>query len=300
MNIKNMDLNLLVLFKALATYRNVSKAASEVGLSQPAMSHALNRLRETFEDELFIRTPKGMIPTEKALYLESIISVKLDELEKGMFSGEGFDPGSSTRKFRLCGTDLNNLSFLPRLMKLLKSDAPLVNIQTLPPDESTFFENMESGKVDLSIGVEVPRRANFLYETIFQDDHVGVTRKSNLNIDARVSLKSFANSEHLLVAPLGGENGPIDKLLEAQDLSRRKSVITTQFGDVPWLLLERDLIVCLPRSTAKKFCSILPLKMFKLPVKMDDIKVEMVWHARTNSSEAHQWLRQLTRDNFTL
>ena len=299
MNINNIDLNLLLVFDALFTQRSVTKAASQLNLSQPALSHALNRLRHTFNDELFLRSPKGMSPTDKAFSLKSGIDKILNTIKEELLDEKVFDPKTSTKQFHICSTDNEQLTYLKNLFHRLKEVAPNIRIKFSSPSVGTFFEDMESAKVDLSFGVNTPKLSHFSYEKIYSESFVCLLKNNIKTPIKRLTLKKYLELDHILVAPLGGDTGPVDDCLDKMKLTRNVSVVVRNFSLVPFYLLDRELIFTAPKRLAQEFVKQFDVKLYNTPLKLPDFDVEMIWHKRTQDSEAHIWLRQMVKESLS-
>ncbi len=291
MNIRNVDLNLLLVFDALATHRSVTKAARQLNLSQPALSHALNRLRETLEDDLFVRGPKGMFPTEKALSLQDGIHKILQSIEKELFEENEFLANSSNRLFRLCCTENESLSYINNFICDLQKQAPKIRFQFLNPQISDFLENMESGKTDLSFAVNLPKVSNYNYETLYSESYVCLVRKQCKTIGNRLTLKKYLAHDHILVSPLGDGKGPVDDVLAKLGHKRNISIIAPNFALIPFYLTKRDMIFTAPSLLAKELAEQFDLKVLKPPINVPNFEIQMVWHKRTDNSAPHEWLR---------
>lgn len=300
MNINNIDLNLLLVFDALFKQRSVTKAASQLNLSQPALSHALNRLRHTFNDELFLRSPKGMSPTDKAFSMKVGIDKILNTIKEELLDEKIFDPKTSTKLFHICSTDNEQLTHLKILFKRLKIIAPGIRVKYSYPNVATFFEDMESAKVDLSFGVNTPKLSHFSYENIYSEGLVCLIKNNNQTPIKRLTLKKYLEMDHILVAPLGGNTGPVDDYLDKIKLTRKVSAIVQNFALVPFYLLERDLIFTSPKALAKEFIKQFDLKLYKVPLDLPEFNVEMIWHKRTQNNDAHVWLRQMIKESLSL
>lgn len=292
MNISNIDLNLLVVFKAIYEHRSISIAATRLHLSQPTISHALNRLRDTFQDELFIRSNKGMIPSVKAKELGPFIIEQLSILDRGLFQESEFIPKLSEREFTLCGTDYDASLWMADLSAHFQKIAPKLRLSMNGIDIKTYYENMTSGAVDFSFGVNIPKMNSIHKVTLAHHKYCVLTREDNPHINKRLSLKKYAELDHLLFAPTGTAGGIVDLALESHGLKRNVAVRIPYLSSAPWFLLERDLLLTIPERYAEKLLKFLPLKRLAPPIEIDGFDHQMIWHKRVHNSEPHIWLRR--------
>lgn len=298
MNISTMDLNLLFIFDSLFKTRSVSNSARELGLSQPALSNALSRLRRTLDDDLFLRSSNGMIPTQKSLELQPVISSILASLEFQILKKKHFDFKTSKRCFNICATDNELLTYINHFICSKEISLTDLKFKLTSPKASDFFQNMESGTVDLSFGVDIPIRSNFELEEIYNQKYVCLTKVS-LSSSKTISLKKYLSLDHILVSPLGGESGPVDFKLQELGLKRNISLITPSFSLLPQYLLKRDYIVTLPELMAKEFSHKYKLNIYQLPFEIEEIKMQMIWHKSVSNDEAHIWLRKKIKENIS-
>jgi DNA-binding transcriptional LysR family regulator len=292
MNIKSLDLNLLLVFNALMETKSVSKGAKILGLSQPAMSHALSRLRESLEDELFVRTPKGMIPTAKSEKIKDHISKGLNVIEKGLFENDQFSSQNSERNFSITSSDCECMTFIPYLVTDIIKNSPNISLTFRPPTFESFIADLDSSKTDVALGVGVAPRANLVIEKIYDEEYICLTRKSNSLVKSEVSLKEYLEFEHILIDPLGARKGIVDSSLEKIGVKRSIRVSIPQFALTPWIFLNNDLVVTIPKTLGEEFLKILPVKSFKPPVEIQKLEGQMIWHKRNNNDPGHIWLRE--------
>jgi DNA-binding transcriptional LysR family regulator len=298
MHVGTVDLNLLVALRALLTERNVTRAARRVGLSQSAMSHALARLRETFSDPLFLRSREGLIPTERALRLEPALNDALRRLDEEVLADRPFDPRTSDRHFRIACHDLEQLALLPRLVPQVTREAPRVKLEFNVPDERLPWRALQDGRLDFALAVRVEDRPGLYAEELFDEDFVVVVRKSDPRFRKGVDLAAFVAAHHLLVTPFGGLTGIVDDALRERGLARSVRLGCTQFSLAPWILLESDMILTLPRTAATLFARALPLALHEPPLPLPRFSVHAIWAERSQSDPAHRWLRQAFRECF--
>jgi DNA-binding transcriptional LysR family regulator len=293
---KTLDLNLLVALEALLRERSVTKAARSVGLSQPAMSRALERLREVLGDPLLVRVGHRMVLTERAGLLVERSERLAREVEELFSAPAAFDPGTSTRTFRLVASDYVQLQVLEAVQGLLAREAPRVALLVLPVSERPSVELLRSGEADLLLGPvppEVPGTELHQVE-IFADSFVGLARKGHPALrGGRLTLEAYASLSHVLVSPRGKGKGFMDMELEKHGLSRHVALTVPSFLLVPHVVAASDHVSVLTASVVATFCRLLPLRTFELPVPAPPSRVFLLWHERTHREPAHRWLREL-------
>lgn len=289
MNIYNFDLNLLRVLDALLRERNVSRAAERLSLSQPAVSNALNRLRELLDDPLLVRVGRAMQPTPRALSLEVPIRDALQQIEHTLNAGDYFDPATSRQRFVIAVTDYVELICMPSLMARLASVAPGIQlaIQHLTP--SLPAAALDDGELDLVLGrfVDVPTRFHtrrWASETL----QVAV-RKGHPLIGKTLNLDAFLRLRHLWVH--GGQTrGMVDQWLEGQGLSRDVVYTTPNYLQAAHIVASSDLAAVLPTQLARHFARLLPLQLFNLPFDLGAFQLDIVSVAQRERDAALQWL----------
>lgn len=293
-NLASIDLNLLVVFDALMSERNVTRAGKKIGLSQPATSNALSRLRGLFEDELFVRTPDGMQPTPKAINLAHPIQQVLLKIQSTLAKESPFSPDISERLFSIGMADHGELVILPQLMHQLESVAPKIKIRVRSLDRQAALKMLDKDDLDLVVGF-FPEYSSWHQEKLlFREKFVGVCRQDNEMIAEKVSIEDYLAASHLLVSPSNEDmTGLVDKLLQQQDLKRHISMAVPHFLVAPFILSKTDLIATLAERVAKTYAEILGLKIFSLPLEAGGFPVSMLWHSKNNSDPAHTWLREV-------
>jgi DNA-binding transcriptional LysR family regulator len=298
MNISNIDLNLLVIFKAIYEQRNISKVALNLGLSQPTISHALKRLRETFNDELFIRSKNLMSPTSKANQIGPFVIQKLDELEQGLFENKKWNPLKSNKTFNLSGTSYDSTLWLPRLSKILKKQAPDIQLNFRGISLESYFERMLNAEVDLSFGVNLPDHASFNMETLNECGFSLIAKKSSYKHTDSISLSDYLSKKHALYTPTEKPGSVVDDSLKKIKKFREIAVKTPYLDSIPLLVCEGDLLSIIPDFYANRMKKFFPIKVFPLPIKLPRFKHQMVWHKGLENSQEHMWLRDIIKREY--
>lgn len=295
MRLEGLDLNLLVALRALLAERHVTRAAARVGLSQPAMSHALARLREVLGDPLLVRTPAGMQPTARAEAMAGPLELALEDLSRVLASPRPFDPATSTHKFRIATNDYIELVLLPRLLARIWEEAPGVDVRvTNLAGEAS--EDLAEGRVDVVIGMVGQLGAPSLppglrFQRVVADRFVCVVREGHPVTKKRLTLDEFVSLSHALVSPRGATGSVVDTALEALGRKRRVAVEVPHFLVAPHVVRETDVVLTLAQRVAEKLAPLLGLRRIAPPLELPGFTMSMVWHERHHLAPAHVWLR---------
>jgi len=291
MNISDIDLKSLQIFVALVAERNASRVAERVGLSQPAVSHSLGRLRHLFQDRLFVRTRTGMIPTSRALELVEPVKQAIGLLEQTIRVPKEFQPKQARDLFKVGATDYVEWLLLPKLCAAVAAEAPNVQLETESLPERLPFRQLEKGDFDLAIGFFPDAPESLFKKDLFQDEFVVLVGPQFPNNKKTLGLKELLKHRHLLVAPWGGMRNLMDRILEKKGMQRAVHVSTTHFLVAPMIVMETDYVVTLPRQLAESFAKLLPVRSIEHPVKFPPFSITMLWHNRTHYEAAHKWFR---------
>jgi len=291
MNVADLDLNLLRAFDAIAAEGSVTVAGERIGLSQPAMSNALSRLRQLFDDPLFVRTPRGMRPTPFAQQLAQPVREALRLIQGALQQHAGFDPRSSGNTFRLFMSDIGEMVFLPGLLERIKHDAPGVKIEVVRIPIKDVHTALEAGELDLAVGFLPGLTTGMLQQPLFREHYVCMLRADHPLIGAKVSAKQFREASHVVVSYAGTGHQVIAETFLAEGLGERIAVRVPHFLVVPMILARTDLIVTVPSRVAAIFAQTGNFKVLKLPLPMPSFEVRLHWHQRYNQDPANRWLR---------
>jgi DNA-binding transcriptional LysR family regulator len=294
-NIGAVDLNLLVVFEALIAERSVTRAAGRVGLSQPAVSNALARLRLLLNDPLLVRTGRGMEPTARALELSGPIQQALEGIRRALSPSASFEPERSPYTFRVRSADNLELSLLPRLLERLGRLAPLVDIVVDRVGDTTE-EDLRTGRIDLYLGSWFNVPSGLEQYLLQHETFACIARKGHPLIKSRLTLKAYMRAGHVLVEAGDRPSSVVDTVLADRGLGRRVVLRTPHFLVAPLMVARTDLIATLPRSVAASYAQFLPLNVFDPPLDAPGFPVQMVWHRRTREQAPHRWLRRLIMD----
>jgi DNA-binding transcriptional LysR family regulator len=299
MELARLDLNLLLVFHHLLREKRVSNVATVLSMSQPAVSSALGRLRASLGDELFLRTQSGMEPTPYALQLAEPVAVALEGLQQALNVRASFDPLTSERRFTLAMTDVGEMYFLPVLMDALAQAASGVTLQVVSVTQSSLKDDMASGRIDLALGLLPQLQAGFFQKALFRQAYVCLMRQGHaLSEKKRLSLKSFAQAQHVRIIAAGTGHGRVDEALEKQGLKRSFRLTVPHYVALGDVLGHSDLIATVPERFAQRVIAPFGLTTRPLPLHVEASAIHQFWHARLYKDPGHQWLRALVAQCF--
>jgi DNA-binding transcriptional LysR family regulator len=297
--VRSLDLNLLTAFAFLEQTRSVTIAARMLGLSQPAMSHILSRLRLALGDRLFVKTPKEMVPTPRALELAPFIHNMLAQIERAIFDVDVFSPQTLRRTFRIKTTDFIEAMLIPQLFSVLEQEAPAVKISVTSPEFRFPREALEQGLCDVAIGGFFDVLPDGFYQqTLFEDDFSCAVRKKHPRLGRRkeFTVQQFCEERHLLIAPGGELKSKLDDILTGRKKSRHTVAGCSSYLVSGWVLDQTDTVLTAPTRLINLFADKFEFTILPLPFKIPKISVVQVWHERNLQDLAHQWFRRLIRE----
>jgi DNA-binding transcriptional LysR family regulator len=306
MNLKSIDLNLLVYLDVLLRTRNVTRAAESLGISQPAMSNGLRRLRELFSDPLLVRTSHGMTPTERADSLQPMVREIVASVERAVGSDQDFDASKADRVFRISVSDYSESTIMLPLLRRLRSEASNITLDILTPSDVSY-EDVEGGNVDMVINRfdELPQ--SFHQRTIWRDSFSCMISHHN-PIRHNFNLESYLEASHVWVSKTGmgigvgvepgaGQRlGWVDDALARLGKTRRIRVFTRHYQAAMQLAELRDLIITLPTKAANLMKDDPGVIILPPPFEIPEIELKMAWSPLLQHNPAHQWLRRLIID----
>ena len=289
MNIKNFDLNLLRVFVMVYRLRSVSLAATAIGLTQPAMSNALRRLREQCNDPLFTRSGRAMEPTALANSLFAPLETALTGIETCFEHVGDFRPASSSRTFHLLMSDVGEMVVLPRLMRALAAVAPGVSIEASRIPQADYAPALRSGQADLAIGNISFLHTGFYQQHLFDDRYCCIARKGHPGLGGRLTLALYLSQQHV-VSTAGSTDALVEEALSGRRQRRDVKLTVTHYHRCAAIVLQSDLIATVPGNAVKGMEG---LEAYPLPFRMPKARVRQFWHRRAHTDAAHNWLRQL-------
>ena len=287
-----IDLNLFVVFNAIYCEGNITKAASVLNLSQPAVSHSLGKLRTYFDDDLFVRQGNEMRPTPVAKNVIADIRESLHQLQVCLVQSRQFEPMTSRKHFNLSLLGSLEATYVPLLMQTLQKESPHISLKSSRRVRRSELENkLASGDIDLAIDTLVPVSNNIFHTQLEQDQLVVVTRKNHPATAQGLDLETYLSLEHILVSSRSTGPG-----LEDFELSRlglhRKIVLRCQHALAACrVIISSDKILTIPKTAAKMYSEMLDIAIFEMPVDLPSLDVHMYWHGNVDKDPANKWLR---------
>lgn len=294
-----IDLNLLNAFDAIFRERNITLAANRIGLSQPAMSNALARLRRSLNDPLFVRTARGMEPTPYAEKLAQPIGDACELIKGALRIGTEFDPMSSTRVFTFYMTDIGEVVLLPPILRHLRQSAPQVGIKVVRIPQKGVQEAMAAGEVDLAVGLFPGLQAGFFEQRLYRDSFVCIVRADHPRIKNTLTARQFSEVPHVLVSSAGtGHEAAVEKIIARLRVKRSIGLTVPHFLVLPMIIAQTDFIVTVPQRVASSFSNLATIKVVKPPIKFPTIEIKQHWHERFHHDPANKWMRGVIAELF--
>lgn len=298
MDLKDVDLNLLLVFHHLLLERRVSAVAEKLGVTQPGVSNALKRLRHLLGDELFLRTSRGMEPTPYASRLAEPIAYALNTIHNSLNEVSRFDPASSTRKFTLGMSDIGEIHLLPKLIETLALCAPGVSISTVRNTMVNLQDEIEAGRVDLAIGLLPQLKSGYFQRCLFKQRYVCMFRKGHELDKPGLTVEEFAKADHVIVISGGTGHAIVEQSIERAGIKRNIRLTVPHFVAVGHILSTSDLIATVPERYAMECMIPFGLNYATHPVALPEVAINMFWHAKFNKDPANQWMRGVIFDTF--
>jgi DNA-binding transcriptional LysR family regulator len=270
----------------------VTRAASRIGLSQPAMSHALSRLRSLFADDLFVRAPTGMEPTARAREIQLLVAAAIEQIEAALNLGAAFDPAASTAVFTAGMAEYAEVALVGRLARGFAETAPNATLRLVPATGPEALDRLERGEIDVAVAHLAQVPAHFEASVLLRDPFVVVLRQGHPAAARPWSLEAYAAQDHLLVSPRGATSGALDRILIDFGLKRRLALLVATYLAVPAALAQSDLVATVPSRTARQIARTQAVEILPLPIDFATT-MSMVWHRRAAKDPAQIWLRAL-------
>jgi DNA-binding transcriptional LysR family regulator len=287
------DLNLLPVFMALMEERSVTRAAVRLGITQPALSNALNRLRDTLRDPLFIRERYGIKPTQFADEIAPVILETLARLDEVIIGRQPFDPATSTRQFNIAPNSFVEIVLMPSIIAKLRQQAPGVKVSLIPFGNDLADTGVISGTTDMALGRIIDPPDNLIIQHLMDDGLACVVRADHPLIEDSMSREQYEQLRHVNVLPPGRLRVGVFQALERQGLRRELAISVTHFLAVPEIIAVTDYCATLPGLICQQIAKDPRLKVVPSPVDLGRFPVEIAWHVRYRQDPAHQWFRQL-------
>jgi DNA-binding transcriptional LysR family regulator len=298
MELSDVDLNLLLLFQRLMQERRVATVAEQMNMSQPGVSNALAKLRRRLGDPLFVRGPRGVVPTPFALRLAEPVSQALATLHAALNPVTGFDPLRAMRTMTIGMTDIGEVVFLPALIERLSRVAPGVALNTVRDTSVNLSNEMADGRVDLAIGLLPQLKGGFYQRRLFDQRYVCLFRCGHPLEDAPLTLAAWREAEHLVVVSAGTGHGQVDEWLKRRGVRRQVRLTVPHFMSVGYILQRTNLIATVPERLALQLATPFSLSLRALPMTLPAAPIHLLWHTRVQHDEGNRWLREVVIDLF--
>lgn len=286
-----VDMNLLVVLRALLSERHVTRASARVGLSQSATSHALSRLREMFDDPLLVRSGRALSLTPRAARLLPALDRGLGELERAVAEEPEFEPSTARRTFNIGMSDYLQALIMGPLLRQTAALAPGVDLSVVV--FPNLQELVESGAMDLALSVAGHKTRTLSREALFDERFVCMVRRDHPQIRKPPSLEKYLAQRHVVVAPTGTPGSLVDSALARRGLERRIALRVTNFLIAPVVVCETDFVNTMPARLARQLARIYPLRLVPPPLELPRFEYCMLWHPRHDHDPAQRWLREL-------
>lgn len=293
----NIDLKLLQLFEEIYRTRNLSRAAKNLDLTQPAVSLALGRLRQHFDDPLFVRTGGVMSPTPTADQLRGMVANAIAMLEATLSYQPHFNPTTDHRLFHIAMTDIGQIVVLPELLNALKALAPNIRVDVVTIT-SAVPDQLQHGEIDLALGFMPDMEGRFVQENLFEERFACLVGEKHPRIGEVLSAQHYRDEEHVIVTMSGTGHLIIERNLERQGVFRKIAVHIPNFLGLGTIVGNTDLIATLPRRVAVELSHAYNVRIMEPPVSLPTYLVRQHWHERMQHDPAHSWLRRLITSLF--
>lgn len=292
MNLGAFDLNLLKVLNALLTERHVTRAAEQLGRSQPAVSNALQRLRRSLGDELLVRSPDGFALTPRAQMLQQPLRDLLALVDDTVLGAPAFDPATADGVFRLALPDRLTIAIVPHLFERLHRAAPRLALRIVTADRDHAVDLLNADSIDAFVGWVDNPPPHLHSEFLLDEAPFCVMRRGHpLAKRKRFTMAALLGYPHLAVSAAGGRTQIFDDRLAQHGLERHAQVILTSFTAVPHMLRGSDMVGVFTRFAAESFSATNGLVKRPLPLDVGNITTNLIWHARNDRDPRHAWLR---------
>ena len=291
MNIADVDLNLLVVFDAMVEHRSVTRAAEALGLSQPATSAALARMRKIFGDPLFVKSGQAMSPTPRATELATPVRRVIGMVKEEILQAAAFEPAHSSKTFNLIVPDIAEVILVPRLLERLRAQAPGVRIRTASMPRHAAGEALATGVAEIALGYYPDlHKTGFYQQRLFKHRYVCIIRRDHPVIGASMTARQYMEASHAVVWPEGREH-LIESHLEVRKIKRKVVLELSHFMSLLAIIASSDLVATVPQDLADFFETHGNIRALELPIKSPEVEVHQSWHQRLHKDAANMWLR---------
>lgn len=292
MNLRALDLNLLLIFDAIFSEQSISKAADKLHLSQPTVSNALSRLRERLDDPLFERTAGGMAPTPRAKRLAEPIRRALATLERGLRGDEVFEFAKADREFVIAVQDYGEAAILPAFIQDLSEVAPRIRIRIRPESGRQLDKELREGSVDLALDYFPLPQPDYTCTCVLTDELMTLSRVDHPMLGEALTLERYLALSHIVMAAEANVRPMIDMALSKRGLKRHIAVRVPHFISMPLMVQSTNMICTLPQRIGKVYVDRFRLQAHAVPIHTPRFPLYLIWHESSDSDNGHQWFRE--------
>lgn len=295
-----LDFKLLSVFQTLMEQRQVSAAANQLGLGQPSVSRALTKLRDHFDDPLFVRTQHSMEPTPRAIELAPSIEEMLDLYDKKLSTGTSFDPATSKRAFHIAASEVGHVLLFSRLLEKVSEVAPNVQLHAVPLGLQALIRELESGETAMAFGPYPKLYAGIHERTLYRERYVCLVRSDHPTIGEKLTMKQFEAAQHIIISAQGKghHHEQVESQLKKKCASNQIKLVTHNFMTAAQLAEKSDCIVTLPTGAVQALDYRERLRILNPPLKLSSYDIKLYWHERYHRDPAHKWMRELIYELF--
>ncbi|MEM6683648.1 MAG: LysR substrate-binding domain-containing protein [Pseudomonadota bacterium] len=290
-----LDLSLLVIFQTLMKFRNVTQTAKHLDLSQPAVSRKLAKLREHFNDNLFVKTGRGLVPTPYATDIEPFVNRLVRIYQTQIYHHEKFVPELSERSFAIASSEVGHSILLPGLMRACAAAAPRIRLHAVRPSTNTLMQQLENGEVDVALGGYPKLYAGIYEKTLATESYLCAVRSDHPDLGGQISFADFTSADHVIISTkgLGHVHRQIEKQIYEVCPKERIRLVSDSFFSAALLVEQTDCIAILPARLATFLGKRLRLRFVEPPVNIANFDIKLYWHERFHQAPANQWLRRM-------
>jgi len=290
-NLRQLDLNLLLVFDALMQEQNLSRAALRLHMSQPTVSNALSRLRQQLGEPLFTRTARGMIPTAQAHHFHGPVRQALHLLQTGLGQQDVLDPAAEL-EFRVSMNDYAVAGFVPELFRHLKSLAPHIVLSVQRDDAESLPKRLAMGELDLAIDYLNFDDPGLRYQPLREEQLVVIARQGHPACKKGLTLERYQACQHVAVQPRSNRGSPLEFVLGSAKVRRQVVLYVPDYLPIPAIVAQSDLLGTVPMGLARFFAPSYALRIFPLPLDLPPVQVSLIWHRQQDMSPSLRWLRE--------
>lgn len=291
-NLKNLDLNLLVVFEAIYSTGNISHAANQLAMSQPAVSNALARLRDLMGDPLFVRAKRGVEPTSKAKAIVGPVREALGLIKSQLGGGDALDLATYERQFRVLMFDPLEPIMMPPVLRRIIHEAPGVSIECPPPFRLDFAAELMAGTLDIACYIYPMSTPEIVTVPVCPVEVVIIARRGHPRIGNTISLETFKSLKHLTLIPELRATTHMEKDMAANRIRRNIPYMVSKFWSMPPMVERTDLVAAIPRRFAEEVSKNFDICIYDMPVPIAEQHIYMMWHRKNEHDPGHKWLRE--------